>query len=80
MGRTADRTARRKAKAEQWLKEFNERKAKLKQLGYEVYLSAKVYGEESWCYRKNGELLEGLAWDHEVSVVDYLERKLKINV
>lgn len=80
MGKAADRTARRRAKEEQWRKEFQKRKDKLKKLGYEVYLSAKVYGEESWCYRKNGELLEGLAWDHEVSVVDYLERKLKINI
>lgn len=78
MGRTADRTASRRAKAEQWIKEFKERKAKLKSLGYEVYLSSKAYGEESWCYRKDGQMLEGLAWESENGVVSYLEDKLNI--
>lgn len=79
MGKTADRTARRKAKEEQWRKEFNERKHHLKALGYEVYLSFKAYGEESWCYRKDGVMLEGLAWESENGVVSYLEDKLKIS-
>ncbi|MCW8314195.1 hypothetical protein K7A41_23415 [Sphingobacterium sp. InxBP1] len=78
MGRTADRTARRKAQSEQWCKEFQKRKSKLKSLGYEVYLSAKAYGEESWCYRKDGQILEGLAWGSENGVVSYLEDKLNI--
>lgn len=78
MGKAADRTARRKAEAKEWRKELNDRKDALKKLGYEVYLSSKAYGEEGWSYRKDGKLIEGLAWESENGVVSYLEEKLKI--
>lgn len=78
MGRAADRTARRKAEAKEWLIQFKARKEALKKIGYEVYLSSKAYSEEGWSYRKDGKLVEGLAWESENGVVSYLEEKLKI--
>jgi len=79
MGKTAERTARRKAQAEKWRKELSERKSRLKALGYDVFLSFKSYGEETWCYHKDGKLIEGLGWASENAVVTYLENKLSIN-
>lgn len=79
MGRAADRTARRKAEAKEWNKEFDQRKDALKKQGFEVYLSSKAYGEEGWSYRKDGKLIEGSAWESENGAVSYLEDKLKIS-
>ena len=79
MGRAAERTARHKAEAKEWRRQFEERKEALKKLGYEVYLSSKAYGEEGWSYRKDGKLVEGLAWESENGVVSYLEEKMKIS-
>ncbi|MBB2951991.1 hypothetical protein [Sphingobacterium sp. JUb56] len=79
MGRAADRTARRKAEAIEWRKQFDQRKESLKNQGYEVYLSSKAHGEEGWSYRKDGKLIEGLAWESENGAVSYLEEKLKIS-
>ena len=78
MGRYAERTARRRAAAEQWRIQFNSRLSALKDLGYEIYLSFRAYGEESWCYRKDGVQLEGLAWESKEGVVAYLENKVGI--
>jgi hypothetical protein len=78
MGKAAERTARRKAEAIEWRKQFDQRKESLKNQGYQVYLSSKAYGEEGWSYRKDGKLVEGLAWESENGVVSYLEEKLGI--
>ncbi|WGQ15604.1 hypothetical protein [Sphingobacterium faecium] len=78
MGKAADRTARRKAEAKEWNKQFNQRTDALKKQGFEVYLSSKAFGEEGWSYRKDGKLIEGLAWDSANGVVSYLEEKLSV--
>lgn len=79
MGRAADRTARRKAEAKEWRRQFDERIAVLKKLGYEVYLWHKWHGEETWCFRKDGKTLDGSSWDSQAAVVCYLEEKLEIS-
>lgn len=78
MGRVSDKTARRKAQAAEYNKRLKERVDNLLTLDYDVYKSGSYNGEESWCYRKCGELENGSAWDSQEAVVDHLETKLNL--